>query len=286
MIPAPATDRAPLEERAAWSSQGGGTLAFRPDIEGLRGVAVLMVVAFHAGLPGFSGGFVGVDVFFVISGFLISGVLLEEHQRSGTVSLPRFYARRARRLLPAAFLMIAVTLVAARFLLSPLELRDLGKAGVFAAASGSNVWFAVNATRYFGEDLANSPFIHTWSLAVEEQFYLLWPALILLLATFAPTDRLRRLSLVVVTIVGLGVCIVVTQLRQGWAWCSAHRCGRCGEPRHLLDRQARAIGSAAGSNRTSARRASPRLRVDVEGHRTENVLDRRRCCNDHHRASG
>lgn len=103
-----------------------GSSAFRPDIEGLRGIAVLIVVAFHCGIPGFSGGFVGVDVFFVLSGYLISGLLVAEIQKTSRLNLLQFYARRARRLLPASAVVLSVTLLLGAVILAPVSLYLLG----------------------------------------------------------------------------------------------------------------------------------------------------------------
>jgi peptidoglycan/LPS O-acetylase OafA/YrhL len=155
---------------------------FRPDIEGLRGVAVLIVVLFHASLAGVIGGFVGVDVFFVISGFLITGLLLREHERTGRIAFLAFYARRARRLLPAAVVVLVATLVAALNLAAPLDRPAVGLDGAAAALSIGNIRFALASGDYFANIAGPSPFLHFWSLAVEEQFYLIWPALILLAA--------------------------------------------------------------------------------------------------------
>ncbi|OBA76583.1 acyltransferase [Mycobacterium sp. 1554424.7] len=152
---------------------------FRPDIEGLRAVAVLAVVAFHAGLPGVSGGFVGVDVFFVISGFLITGLLWREANATGGVRLRSFYGARARRLLPASALVGVITAIAAFLLLPPLQVGSVLRDGIASALYVSNYWFINGSVNYFGGHLPPSPFQHYWSLGVEEQFYLVWPALII-----------------------------------------------------------------------------------------------------------
>ncbi len=155
-------------------------MAFRPDIEGLRGIAVLIVVLFHCGIPGLSGGFVGVDVFFVLSGYLITGLLVAEIQKTSRLSLLNFYARRVRRLLPASALTLVVTLLIGAVVLAPRELTNAGRAARATALYVSNIFFDINAADYFGPDVKSNPMLHTWSLAVEEQFYLFWPLLILL----------------------------------------------------------------------------------------------------------
>ncbi len=161
----------------------------RGDIEGLRAVAVIAVMAYHAGVPGLAGGFVGVDVFFVISGFLITSQLLREATSRGTVSIPRFYARRAKRLLPAA----GVTLVATALLCWAFVPRTRWQTwgGDIAASAGYVVnWrFANQATDYLAQDPNASVVQHFWSLAVEEQFYVVWP--LLLFATAWVVRRLR-----------------------------------------------------------------------------------------------
>lgn len=170
---------------------------FRPDIEGLRAVAVLAVVLFHADLPGLPGGFVGVDVFFVISGFLITGLLWREFTKAGTVSMRSFYGARARRLLPASAFVGVVTLIASALLLPVLQVRSVALDGIFSALYVSNYWFIASGVNYFGGLLPTSPFQHYWSLGVEEQFYLVWPFLILGTAWFL--RRVRRASRTEVT---------------------------------------------------------------------------------------
>lgn len=177
------------------SPAGGG---FRTDVEGLRAVAVILVVAFHAGVPHLDGGFIGVDVFFVLSGYLITRLMLAERERTGTISLMGFWSRRARRLLPAACLTLVTTLVVAQFVLPPLQRRSVTIDALFSSVFLANVRFARSLGDYFGGQLAEaypSPFLHYWSLAVEEQFYVVWP-LVVLAAT--RIGRRPRVSLAVV----------------------------------------------------------------------------------------
>ena len=168
---------------------------FRPDIEGLRAIAVLLVLAYHARIPGLTGGYIGVDVFYVVSGFLITGLIVRELQSTGRVDLPAFYARRARRLLPAALVVIAVTVIASAIVLPPLRMVDVAGDGAAAALYVSNIRFAAQATDYLQAELDPSPLLHFWSLGVEEQFYLFWPALLFLVA--GRSVVLRRIGLTV-----------------------------------------------------------------------------------------
>ncbi|WP_197427196.1 acyltransferase family protein [Noviluteimonas gilva] len=150
---------------------------YRPEIDGLRAIAVLSVLAYHAGLGG--AGFVGVDVFFVISGYLITSLLLKEHREHGTIDLLAFYARRVRRIVPAATLVVLVTLVAAWFLLDPLSQAQTARSAGASLAFFANVFFQLNTGGYWDAASDEMPLLHLWSLSVEEQFYFLWPALLL-----------------------------------------------------------------------------------------------------------
>mgnify|MGYP000076590036 FL=1 len=158
-------------------------ISYRPDIDGLRAVAVVPVVLGHAGLPGFAGGFVGVDVFFVISGFLITA-LLHDELREGRFSLAEFYLRRIRRLLPALFTVLVATVLMGWLLLPPKGLEALGQSVLSVLMLGSNVWLWQNTGNYFGAAAEITPLLHTWSLAVEEQFYLIFPILLIGLLRF------------------------------------------------------------------------------------------------------
>ena len=150
-------------------------------MEGLRAVAIMLVVAAHAGVPWLAGGFVGVDVFFVLSGYLITGLLCKEIQSSGRIHLAAFYARRLQRLLPALLLTITCTAIVAAFVLAPFEQLAQTDAAAAAATWTSNLYFALTKLDYFGPSAESNLFLHTWSLGVEEQFYLLWPMLLLFL---------------------------------------------------------------------------------------------------------
>ena len=193
---------------------------FRGDIEGLRAVAVLLVVAFHAGIGVVSGGFVGVDVFFVLSGFLITGLLVDELARNGRVSLGDFYARRIRRLLPLSSLVLASTAVATWLLVPPIDRGGVAGDLTSAAVWSANWRFAAQATQYMA-DTDKSPVLHYWSLCVEEQFYLLWPLVLILLAgrrglaQRAWSIVARRISLVLALVVALSLALSWQQTRTG-----------------------------------------------------------------------
>jgi peptidoglycan/LPS O-acetylase OafA/YrhL len=163
---------------------------YRLDIQGLRAVAVLLVVLYHAGLPWLPGGFVGVDIFFVISGFLITQGLVGELARRGSISLARFYARRARRILPAAAFALLGVVGLALLLLPATRWLQLGRDVVTSSTYVVNWELAGRSVNYMARDQAPSPVQHFWSLAVEEQFYLVWPLVLLL--TAGVTARLRR----------------------------------------------------------------------------------------------
>ena len=146
---------------------------YRPDIDGLRAIAVLPVVLFHAEIPGFSGGFVGVDIFFVISGYLITSIIVNDIW-SRKFSILSFYERRIRRIFPAFFVMIAILTVVGALFLIPSELKDLGSSTFAATLFLSNMLFWYKSG-YFDAPSELNPLLHTWSLGVEEQFYLGFP---------------------------------------------------------------------------------------------------------------
>ncbi|WP_380174177.1 acyltransferase family protein [Kineococcus sp. DHX-1] len=190
----------------------------RLDIQGLRAVAVALVVLYHAGVPGLSGGYVGVDVFFVISGFLIIGHLVTELRNTGRIDLGRFWAKRIRRLAPASALVLLVTLALALLLLPPLALPNIVRDALATALYVPNVRFAVTGTDYLASS-DPSPFLHYWSLGVEEQFYVLFPLLLWLCA-----KTLRRPVPVVLTVLLVGsvasllFSVWLTAHAQPWAF--------------------------------------------------------------------
>lgn len=197
---------------------------FRSDIEGLRAVAVAAVVLYHAKVGFLPGGYVGVDVFFVISGFLITGLLWREISERGRVSLGSFYARRARRLLPASMLVLVVTIAASALWLPPLEARSVWKDGLSSALYVGNYRFALQQTNYLTSSAPPSPFQHYWSLGVEEQFYLLWPLLLILAARFAWKRVGPRVTAIVVlgvvAVASFAASVVLTRADEPWAFFS------------------------------------------------------------------
>ncbi|MGS0560827.1 acyltransferase family protein [Microbacterium aurugineum] len=181
---------------------------FRTDVQGLRAVAVGLVLLYHAGVPPFTGGYVGVDVFFVISGFLISSHLLESLERDGRIDFAGFYARRIRRILPASLTIAVLTAVAAVVFYPPLALERVIRDGLATILYIPNIWFAIQNTDYLA-DHSPSPYQHYWSLGVEEQFYLVWP--LLLLALFLALRRRRS-----AVVIGIAVIAVLSLLAGIW----------------------------------------------------------------------
>jgi len=195
------------------------SIPFRPDIEGLRALAVALVIASHAGLPFLRGGFVGVDVFFVLSGYLITSLLMQEISSSGTVNFARFYARRARRLLPAAITMVLVVCSAEAIIMNPVAQFKTLKAALATVLYSSNLYFAHLQVQYFFQHSAiTNPLLHTWSLAVEEQFYLVWPVLLLLLARTIKSVRGRSIALTALSLASFVLCVWLTTRNSALAF--------------------------------------------------------------------
>jgi peptidoglycan/LPS O-acetylase OafA/YrhL len=194
--------------------------SFRSDVEGLRGIAILLVVAFHAGVSWAAGGYVGVDIFFVISGYFITALLAREVASTGDVDLSEFYARRARRLLPAFLLVLVATLAAALWLYAPIDQRPIASDARAVALSSGNILFARSAVNYHAA--SENPFLHTWSLAVEEQFYLIWPLLFAWIGRaygFAGATHKRLITWVAVAgVVSFVASVWVTRVAQPWAF--------------------------------------------------------------------
>jgi peptidoglycan/LPS O-acetylase OafA/YrhL len=186
---------------------------YRPEVDGLRALSVIPVVLYHAGFSTFGGGYVGVDVFFVISGFLIGGILHAEMQ-AGNLSIVRFYERRVRRIIPALTVVVLATLVAGAFVLLPKDYEALGKSAASTAIFYQNFYFW-SSSGYFAGAAEMMPLLHTWSLAVEEQYYIVFPLFLMLLA--GRQDSLKWLLLLGL-VVSFALCVVLTARSPGAAF--------------------------------------------------------------------
>ncbi|MCU1655390.1 MAG: acyltransferase 3, partial [Pseudonocardiales bacterium] len=215
------TEVRPAEPRRR--SRPAQSRKYRPDIEGMRAFAVIAVVLYHAGL-GVRGGFIGVDVFFVISGFLITRQLLDSVGTRGIRALPGFYTRRIRRLLPAGAVVVVATVLAARWWAPALQVRSVATDGIFTTFYGLNYRLAVEGTQYLHQNDAVSPLQHFWSLAVEEQFYVCWPVLIVLVAAIGRRYRnvLLFFVLTATVVVSFHYSMTVTDKSASWAYFSLH----------------------------------------------------------------
>jgi peptidoglycan/LPS O-acetylase OafA/YrhL len=200
----------------------------RKDIEGLRAVAVALVLLYHAKVPRITGGYIGVDVFFVLSGFLITSLLVNEHSATGRISFGGFYARRVRRLLPMAAVVAVATLVASWHWLEPLRLRGLANDMLGVASFSSNFVFAHRGADYLQSTLPPSPLQHYWSLAVEEQFYLVWPALIALVTWRTARGALSSIRMRIgvlsgaIAVASFVICMMLMNTAQPWAFFTPH----------------------------------------------------------------
>lgn len=193
--------------------------AYRADLEGLRGVAIVLVVLFHAGVATLAGGFVGVDVFYVLSGFFITGGLVREYEDAGTIDVPAFYGRRALRVLPLLFVVLLATIALVSWLYAPIDRADVMRSARAVALWAGNIAFAQGSVDYFST--RDNPLLHTWSLGVEQQFYLVWAPLVLATALLAERWRTVRgllLGFAVVGALSLGASMWLTTTAQSWAF--------------------------------------------------------------------
>jgi peptidoglycan/LPS O-acetylase OafA/YrhL len=193
------------------------SLAYRSDIDGLRGIAVLAVVLYHFGARGFSGGYVGVDVFFVVSGYLITGIVLREIQRQ-EFSLAKFYERRIRRIFPALFVTVAFALIAGAILSTPANFENLGRSSVAVTLFVSNLALWSESGGYFDPAAAHKPLLHTWSLSVEEQFYILYPLLLVIVWRRFGSNMVRWLACLAAASLALSVFLVWRQPEAAFYW--------------------------------------------------------------------
>lgn len=187
---------------------------YRRDITGLRSIAIVPVVAFHAGAQFIPGGFIGVDVFYVISGFLITTILVREAESVGRIKLGVFWAKRIRRLAPALFVVTVFSLVVGAAVSSVLSWDELARQGIASILYVANILFWRDSTSYFDTGSAVSPFLHMWSLGVEEQFYVVWPLLIVASVSMAarrfPLRRVLLVTFAVVFVFSFGLSVLLT----------------------------------------------------------------------------
>ncbi|SOD71578.1 peptidoglycan/LPS O-acetylase OafA/YrhL [Jatrophihabitans sp. GAS493] len=183
---------------------------FRPDVEGMRAVAVALVVLYHCGVTAIPGGYVGVDVFFVISGFLITSLLVREFETGGRISISDFYARRFRRILPAATVVLIATVAASALFLPITRIASIAKDAIWTSVFMANFRFSATGTNYLSAAAPPSPLQHYWSLAVEEQFYFVWPLLLFMILKLGRGGKLHRVP---TTLITAGLCVV------SFLWC-------------------------------------------------------------------
>lgn len=194
------------------------TPTFRSEIEGLRGVAILLVLLFHLNISKLGGGYIGVDVFFVLSGYLITKLLHSEHDLSGKIQLLKFYSRRALRLFPAAFIAILLTTAALFYVKGVFSFAEHTPYGVAAMLYISNINYAYDAAEYLKADIVTaSPYLHTWSLGVEEQFYVIYPLLIILLMR-AKSIKIQRVVLAGLALLSLALSTYLTKENEAAAF--------------------------------------------------------------------
>lgn len=212
LAPAAAPPRMPA---AAASGHAPARIeSYRADIDGLRALAVMVVVIFHAGVSPLRGGFIGVDIFFVISGYLITRQISAEME-IGAFSIIGFYERRVRRIVPALLFTIVATLVVAPFILFPVELVTSGMTAIASILSAANLYL-LNSAGYFAADAGTQPLVHMWSLGVEEQFYLFFPLILMVFGR--QSRRAAGWATLLVALASLALCIVVTRYDRDFAY--------------------------------------------------------------------
>lgn len=197
---------------------GYRALRYRHDLQILRALAISLVVLEHSGCRFFSGGFIGVDVFFVLSGYLITGLLIQEYINSNTISIHKFLLRRLKRLLPTLLLVVFSCTIIAFFILSEHQFTIQTGSKSFAITYLSNFYFAFNKINYFIESQSKDIFMHTWSLGIEEQFYLIWPLIILAIASFSKIDYQKRLHINLLIAIFLFFCVFSFCLSLHWSF--------------------------------------------------------------------
>ena len=195
---------------------------FQPEIQGLRAIAILLVVLAHASVPGMGSGFIGVDIFFVISGYLITGLIVRELEQTKTFAFSDFFIRRIRRLFPALLTMLILVSLASIILLSPFEQTNQSISAGYASLWVSNIYFAFSNLGYFEASTETNLFLHTWSLGVEEQFYLIWPVLILILYKANPHvstgHKKMLLGLAVILLISLAASMYLSSSHPLWGF--------------------------------------------------------------------
>ena len=198
--------------------------SYRPDIDGLRAIAVGAVIAYHTGIPGVRGGFIGVDIFFVISGYLITGLLLADINKYQRIRMFQFYARRVRRILPTLLLVVLATVFASALLLSSAlgEIQGVSKSALATLLISANLFFLGVTTDYFAPNSQFLPLLHTWSLSVEEQFYLLWPAMLAVVYAISARSRSPVLWLSVamgaLVVASAGLAVALAGWNEKWVF--------------------------------------------------------------------
>src|SRR6267142_2605869 len=203
-----------MQKAAGYQERMGQPASYRPDIDGLRAVSILLVVGYHAHPWLVPGGFIGVDIFFVISGFLITRIILTQI-KARAFSPAEFYARRIRRIFPALLVVLAVTYLIGWFVLLPGDFSLLGKSIAAGVAFVSNL-FQLNQVGYFAPDAAENPLLHLWSLGIEEQFYIFWsPILLIMFGSYR-----RRFWMIGIAIASFGISLLIFFGYKEWSFYS------------------------------------------------------------------